>query len=167
MQSRARRPMMPATGNGMRLASETFGNRLKAIRVQRGLSQVDLSTLVGKSRQTISAWENSIYHDTRLDDVRACAQALHCRTRALLEPLDKPLPALPPFWLRIRRQIKQHAAARSPWMRGVRGEIRKEVKTVLAKRTDQPLIERGVSPALESPDLPASTGDGRQLTFDF
>jgi len=73
----------------MRLASQTFGRRLKAIRRDRGFTQAELAALIGRSKQSVSAWENSVC-DVRLIAVEKCAAALECKVKDLLAPLDKP-----------------------------------------------------------------------------
>jgi transcriptional regulator with XRE-family HTH domain len=84
----------------MKWASETFGRRLAQIRTDRRLTQEQLGAKIGKSRQTITHWENDPLFDPRLGDVRTCAQALHCRVPDLLAPLDAPIPPLPRFrWI--------------------------------------------------------------------
>ena len=43
------------------MTAEKLGNRLKVARAERGLSQEELATLVGVTRQTISAIETRQY----------------------------------------------------------------------------------------------------------
>jgi putative transcriptional regulator len=43
------------------MATETLGNRLKVARAERELSQEQLASLVGVTRQTISAIETGLY----------------------------------------------------------------------------------------------------------
>jgi transcriptional regulator with XRE-family HTH domain len=79
----------------MKWASETFGRRLAQLRTDRRLTQKQLGARIGKSRQTITHWENDAGFEPRLSDVNKCAWALHCRPRDLLAPLDAPIPPRP------------------------------------------------------------------------
>ena len=90
----------------MKLASETFGRRLRAIRRDRGFTQAELGALVGRSKQLISAWECG-NHEIRLGDAERIAVALHCRLEDLLAPLDKRLPRRPSSWFRVQQRLQQ------------------------------------------------------------
>lgn len=92
----------------MQLASQTFGRRLKAIREHRDLTQEELGTAIGKSKQTISYWERN--GTRRRADIRKCARVLRCRSQDLLAPLDAPIPPPPSRWPQIRRQFLQRLA---------------------------------------------------------
>jgi putative transcriptional regulator len=50
-----------ARGKGIKMTTQTLGNRLKVARAERGLSQEELAALVGVTRQTISAIETRQY----------------------------------------------------------------------------------------------------------
>jgi transcriptional regulator with XRE-family HTH domain len=76
----------------VQLVRTTFGRRLAAVRIARGLTEAEFAAAIGQSEQTIWAWENSICHEVPLPDVRLCARALHCRVRNLLGPTDDPIP---------------------------------------------------------------------------
>jgi transcriptional regulator with XRE-family HTH domain len=98
----------------MRLHSKTFGRRLAAIRIDRGLTQAELALLVGCSRQTICHWEK---HGTPIepDDVANCARALHCRKKDLLASVEEQIPAVPALWFWSRhRQLRTVANAQPP-----------------------------------------------------
>jgi transcriptional regulator with XRE-family HTH domain len=94
----------------VKLASDTFGRRLAAIRQDRGLTQLELGTVVGKSKQMICAWEHGMAIEIATGDVTKCARALHCRRADLLAPLEAPIPAAPSRWPRMRRRIQQRSA---------------------------------------------------------
>jgi transcriptional regulator with XRE-family HTH domain len=87
------------------LISDTFGPRLQAVREHRGLSQTELATTIGKSKQIISGWENSTIEVER-GDVNKCAQSLRCRIDDLLAPVSAPLPPHP-FWTRIKKRLRR------------------------------------------------------------
>jgi transcriptional regulator with XRE-family HTH domain len=93
-----------------KLTSDTFGRRLAAIRQDRGLTEAELGTVVGKSKTTICAWEHGATIDIAAGDVTRCARALRCRRGDLLAPLDAPIPAAPSYWPRMRRRIQQRSA---------------------------------------------------------
>jgi DNA-binding XRE family transcriptional regulator len=95
----------------MQLASQFFGSRLAAIRINRGLTQAELAALIGRTKQTICRWEHGGTAKIRASDVAKCARVLRCRRRALLASLDEPIPPPPQSWPRTRRHIKQHVAA--------------------------------------------------------
>ena len=69
-----------------------FGRRLTAIREQRGLTQAELAAAIGKSEQTIRAWETIICRRIPLSDLKRCARALRCSVRELLGLIYDPLP---------------------------------------------------------------------------
>jgi transcriptional regulator with XRE-family HTH domain len=98
-------------GGSRRLASETFGRRLAAMRKQRGLSQVELAAAIGRSRQAIRAWENNSNKEVCQSDVKKCALVLRCCTKDLLASLDEPISPAPSGWPRIRWRLKQRLAA--------------------------------------------------------
>jgi transcriptional regulator with XRE-family HTH domain len=92
----------------MKLASDTLGPRLAAIRNDRGLTQAELAALIGVSRQTINSWENGGTHWIDIKDVRRCAHALRCRVKDFSAPAGTPFPAVDPsLWSRFRRQLKR------------------------------------------------------------
>jgi transcriptional regulator with XRE-family HTH domain len=88
----------------MRQTSESFGRRLAQIRKHRHLTQQQLGVAVGKSKRTISEWENSLSVEIWLGDVAQCARALRCQVKDLLAPVDEPIPPYPLLWPRIRRR---------------------------------------------------------------
>jgi transcriptional regulator with XRE-family HTH domain len=94
----------------VKLTSDTFGRRLAAIRQDRGLTQAQLGAVVGKSQQTICAWEHGATIDIATGDVTKCARALRCRRADLLDFPEAPIPAAPSHWPRTRRRIQQYAA---------------------------------------------------------
>jgi transcriptional regulator with XRE-family HTH domain len=89
----------------MRLSGTTFGRRLAAIREHRGLTQEQLGTVIGKSKQTICRWESDPGAEVDPRDVAKCARVLHCGMRHFLAPLYEPLPPCPLSWPRIRNRI--------------------------------------------------------------
>ena len=97
----------------MRLSSSTFGRRLKSIRRDRGFTQAEVGEAIGKSKQTISAWENNLC-EIRLGDAETCASALSCHLKDLLAPLDKPPPRRPSLWPRIRRPQRRRVVQDQP-----------------------------------------------------
>lgn len=55
----------------------TIGDRIKCIRIQKGVSQTELANMVGISKQAIYKYENNIVTNIPTDRVRAIAAALH------------------------------------------------------------------------------------------
>jgi transcriptional regulator with XRE-family HTH domain len=98
----------------MRWASETFGRRLAQIRTDRRLTQGQLGVAVGKSKRTISDWENSPFVEIWLGDVAQCARALRCQVKDLLAPVDEPIPPYPLLWPRTRRRLATSARSAPP-----------------------------------------------------
>ncbi len=47
---------------------DTLGKRLKDLRLEKGLGQVELAKRVGVSKSLISAWENDLY-DPKLSNL--------------------------------------------------------------------------------------------------
>jgi transcriptional regulator with XRE-family HTH domain len=92
--------------------STTFGRRLQRIREARGLTQAELATAIGKSAQTISAWENGAGIKVQGSDVYKCAQTLLCRVSDLLAPVEAPVP-LCPFWARVKKRLRRLAVRSS------------------------------------------------------
>lgn len=43
---------------------ETFGERLKGLRISRGLNQIDFAKAIGVSKGVISLWENNLREPT-------------------------------------------------------------------------------------------------------
>jgi transcriptional regulator with XRE-family HTH domain len=68
-----------------------FGRRLTAIREHRGLTQAELAAAIGKSEQTIRAWENIICPQMPLSDLKQCGRALRCSVRELLGLIYDPI----------------------------------------------------------------------------
>jgi transcriptional regulator with XRE-family HTH domain len=83
------------------LTSDTFGRRLTAIRTDRALSQAELGTVLGKSKQTVCRWEHGLAINAA--DLTRCARALGCRRFDLLAPVDAPIPAARGKRQRLRR----------------------------------------------------------------
>jgi transcriptional regulator with XRE-family HTH domain len=101
----------------VKLVSDTFGRRLKAIRRARGLTQAELAALVGKSKQSISAWEHG-HGGVRLIDAEIIAIALGCRLKHLLATVDAPVPRAPMSWLQERLHLRRQIAAGGAATRG-------------------------------------------------
>jgi len=101
-------------GKTMRLDSTTFGRRLAQIRKHRHLTQLQLGVAVGKSKRTISNWENSLFVEIWLGDVAQCARALRCQVKDLLAPVDEPIPPYPLLWSRTRRRLTTSARSALP-----------------------------------------------------
>lgn len=111
---------MPNDGQG------TFGRRLALIRQDRDLSQHELGTAVGRTRQTIAAWETKnrlhLRHKDRL------ARALGCSIDELMAPLDAPIPPPSIAWTR------KHAPS-TMWARKQARRQRKKLKKTSPDRT--------------------------------
>jgi len=60
-----------------------FGNRLKEVRIERGLRQEDIGNIVHVGKSTVSQWENNI-HVPDLETVRRIANYLNVSTDYLL-----------------------------------------------------------------------------------
>lgn len=58
---------LPLRERGLKGANMTSGEKLKAIRLQKGISQTELIKLSGFPRSTVQAWE---YGDRELVDVK-------------------------------------------------------------------------------------------------
>jgi transcriptional regulator with XRE-family HTH domain len=109
----------------MKLISNTFGRRLSAVRIDRGLTQAELGAAIGMYRQLIARWEGGGIYAVDIRAVRKCARVLHCRVKDLSAPLDAPLPTAPAYWARNRWRAKlrqrQTAVAAGvkppPWVR--------------------------------------------------
>lgn len=54
----------------------TVGDRIKEIRTERGLSQIDLATKVGISKQSLYKYENNIVTNIPSDKIEAIAEIL-------------------------------------------------------------------------------------------
>lgn len=63
--------------------TESFGERVKKLRLDRGLSQIDLSKLTGLRQATISAIETGTHAPT-LNTVELIAKALKSSASSLL-----------------------------------------------------------------------------------
>jgi len=83
--------------------SKRIGRRLKAIREDRGRSQGWLARETGKSRKTISAYENG---GIRLNHefTELAARALHCQPADFLTLVDSPPPPLRRYHAPRRRK---------------------------------------------------------------
>jgi transcriptional regulator with XRE-family HTH domain len=90
---------------------ETFGRRLTAVRIDRGLTLAELAALIGRTKQTICQWERGGTAEIRARDVTKCARALRCRREVLLVSLVEPIPPAPSSWPRTLRRIKKYVAA--------------------------------------------------------
>jgi transcriptional regulator with XRE-family HTH domain len=54
--------------------AESMGDRIKGLRLSRGLTQDDLGKLLGIEGASISQWENDVTKNLRLDNfLRLCA----------------------------------------------------------------------------------------------
>jgi transcriptional regulator with XRE-family HTH domain len=92
----------------MKITGEGFGRRLAAIRAERGLTQRELATAIGSSRQAVCRWENARAVDIRIGELCKLAGALDCRVRDLLAPFEAPIPpraSSPRRYRRHRRAI--------------------------------------------------------------
>ena len=90
----------------MRAHSGVIGQRLAEIRFDRGLTQVELGRLIGRSKQYV--WNIEHGSSMRINDARACARVLHCEVGDFRA--EGPLPPLPAGWLTIWRRIKRREA---------------------------------------------------------
>ncbi len=52
--------------------SKVFGERLKELRVQEGLSQLEMAKLLGTSQASLSKWENDVQEPCIEDIVKIC-----------------------------------------------------------------------------------------------
>lgn len=94
----------------MRLSVADFAHHLRAIRLSRGLTQVELSIAIGRHRHTVAHWESGQNFRIRYEDVKKCAKALRCRVRDLIAPKEAPVPSQPADWPSVRRRIKRYVA---------------------------------------------------------
>ncbi len=62
----------------------TFGEKMKKIRKERGLSQQELGKILGITQQTVAQYEKVPY-TPKYDTVRRIANALDCSINALVE----------------------------------------------------------------------------------
>lgn len=62
---------------------ETFAEKLKDLRLERGLTQPDLAKLIGVSNGSISFWENGL-NTPRADIINKLAKALNTTPEFLL-----------------------------------------------------------------------------------
>jgi transcriptional regulator with XRE-family HTH domain len=98
----------------MKLASDTFGPRLAAIRRNRGLTQAELALAIGVSRQKINVWENGGTAWVDITDVRRCAHALRCRVKDISAPAGTPFPSFDPFlWFRFKLRLQRRLAEKA------------------------------------------------------
>jgi len=75
----------------------SFGERLKKIRIERGLRQEDIGKIVHVGKSTVSQWENNI-HVPDLETVTNIANALNVPVDYLLGRIDSPYN--PSWWNR-------------------------------------------------------------------
>ena len=66
---------------------EHLGKKIKELRIEKGLTQPDLATLVGVSKGMISIWENNI-NEPKATYIKRLADALGVTTDYLLNHLD-------------------------------------------------------------------------------
>jgi len=102
-----------------------FGRRLAAFRADRGLTQCELATAIGKTRATVSHWEAGRAY-ARSRDLAGIARALDCRIRGLLAPVEAPLPPRPPGWTR-RRASRLSNLSDVPTFDQTSGEVATEI----------------------------------------
>ncbi|MCL6479900.1 MAG: helix-turn-helix domain-containing protein, partial [Peptococcaceae bacterium] len=74
-----------------------FGERLKKIRMERGLRQEDIGKIVHVGKSAVSQWENNI-HVPDLETVTKIANALNIPVDYLLGRIDNP--STPSWWYR-------------------------------------------------------------------
>ena len=72
-----------------------FGERLKALRTARGMSQMDVARVTGLSLSIVSQLEQGLTTNPRLNTVKVLCKALGCRIRDLvpdddLDPEESP-----------------------------------------------------------------------------
>ena len=67
------------------MKNNTFGKRLKELRVEKGLSQQKLGELLGFCNQTISFWENG----SREPDLDTLVEIAHCFDVSIEELLEE------------------------------------------------------------------------------
>lgn len=62
----------------------TFGEKMKKVRKEKGLSQQELGKIIGIKQQTVAQYEKVPY-TPKYDTVRKIAEALDCPINALVE----------------------------------------------------------------------------------
>ena len=82
-----------------------MGEKIKALRQQRGMTLEEFGNLVGVGKSTVRKWENGMIANMRRDKIAAVAKALNV-TPGYLMGWDEE-PNLPPKVSRITRYPKQ------------------------------------------------------------
>ena len=63
---------------------QTMGERIKMLRIAKGLTQTELGDLVGAAKTTVSQWENDGVNDIKLKTFLLLVEALGTRYEYLV-----------------------------------------------------------------------------------
>ena len=84
-------PNTPKPDNGWTVVyNAKISERIRNLRIDKGLSQKDLGKLIGKSLQTISNWERGYTPNITQDDIKLLANALNVSTNYLIGDTTPP-----------------------------------------------------------------------------
>ena len=70
---------------------KTIGSNIERIRIERGMSQDDLATVLGVEQSYISGIESGARADIKASTVKRFAKVLHCSPNDLYDGADFPL----------------------------------------------------------------------------
>ena len=96
----------------------TVGERIKNVRIKRGLSQVELADKVGLSKQTLYKYENDIITNIPSDKIEAIADVLKTKPSILMgwqEHLEE-------FLEREKNDVQEYEKAK--WLVGTNETIK-------------------------------------------
>lgn len=82
----------------------TRGDKIKALRLQRGLTQEDVGKACGVSKVTVHKWENGLIKDIRIDKLKTLARYLNTTVAYIIDE-D---PDLPPLSLQESMAGRRH-----------------------------------------------------------
>lgn len=82
--------IMSVQGSGSRQLLRIDGRRIRAIREQKGLTQLYLASYVGVTTDTISRWENRKYPTIKRENAQKLAEALEVELEEILEREEEP-----------------------------------------------------------------------------
>jgi transcriptional regulator with XRE-family HTH domain len=119
--------------------ARTIGDRVRAARKRRGLTQDDLARAAGVSRSLIRKLEQHEINDTRLETAHKIAAALGVPTSALLPQGDAPVPRAESreMWQPVRGALEGQPdvyVREEPTLEGVRSTFRGVLPLLLASR---------------------------------
>ncbi|WP_254459855.1 helix-turn-helix domain-containing protein [Xanthomonas sacchari] len=75
--------------------ADSIASRIRSARKSRGLSQTQLSKLIGVNRATIGHWERNESFSPNRSHLQALSKALHVSLDWLALGLDAPVPRMP------------------------------------------------------------------------